>query len=80
MTNASYLLIDAVVGDSAKSRIGTMIEISDLTEGEACDYLVHNRKIPVARAKNVYEQIGGHVNQLQLVADGFQRGRDLTGM
>lgn len=37
-----------------------------------------DRKIPAA--KEVCEKIGGRVNQLQLVADGLQLGRDLAGI
>lgn len=57
-----------------------MVEISDPSKPEAWQYLVHNRKIPAAKAKEVYEKIGGRVNQLQLVADGLQRGRELAGI
>lgn len=67
------------IADSAKSRIGTMIDISDLTPNEANQYLVENLKIPSELAKEVYEKIGGRVNQLQLAADGLQSGRDLSG-
>lgn len=69
-----------VVGDPAKSRIGSMVEISDLTSDEVWRYLVQCRNIPAAKAKDVYDQVGGRVNQLQLVADGFQCGRELSGI
>lgn len=57
-----------------------MVEISDLTSDEALRYLVQCRNIPVVKAAEVYEKIGGRVNQLQLAADGFQSGRELSGI
>ncbi|KAL0635421.1 hypothetical protein Q9L58_005629 [Maublancomyces gigas] len=51
------------------------MEISDLTEQEAWRYRVRSHNVSVVNAKDVYEQIGGCVNQLQLGADRRQRGR-----
>lgn len=57
-----------------------MVEVSDLTSGEALRYLVQCCNTPVVKAAEVDENIGSRVNQLQLAADGFQSGRGLSGI
>lgn len=78
-SHRSMLLTDGtIVGDSARSRIGKIVEISNLTQQDAWRYLVPSRK--VANEKDVYEQIHGRLSKLQVDADGLQGGRDLAGV
>jgi hypothetical protein len=70
------MLIKNVAERSSWSRCGWVLEVSDVTEKEALDYL-SNQGLSSELASKLYELVGGRVVHLEAVA---KRARDLGGI
>ena len=64
---------------SAWSRADDSIEIGDLTNEESLNYLIEKHGINKVEAKKLYELVGGHIIDLDYVANKIQNGTSLDG-
>ena len=67
------------IGRSASSRLGVVMEIGDLTQEEATDFLCNKRAISKLVAKDIYQLVGGRVGLLVSAVNKLNSGLDLAG-
>jgi hypothetical protein len=65
--------------NSSWSRQGHIIEIGDVSEEEALQYL-KLRKIDEEQAAQIYELVGGRMEHLKPIADDIKKNGTLEGM
>lgn len=63
-----------VLGRSSITRASSFIEISDLSEEEAINYLIEKRNLSADVAKDVYALFGGRIKGLQNAATKLDCG------
>jgi len=72
-------LIFSLLARSAWSRADDPIEIGDFTEEESLNHLIEKHGINKVEAKKLYKLVGGHIIDLNYVANKIQKERSLDG-
>ncbi|PWW77223.1 hypothetical protein C7212DRAFT_362855 [Tuber magnatum] len=65
-----------MLGRSASSRLGEVVEIGDLNDDEAMDFLCNKRAIAESGARDIYGLVGGRVGLLARTANKLNSGLD----
>ncbi|PWW73566.1 hypothetical protein C7212DRAFT_365847 [Tuber magnatum] len=69
-----------MLGRSASSRLGDVIEIGDLNDDEAMDFLCNKRAITESGARDIYGLVGGRIGLLARAANKLNSGLDIPGV
>ncbi|RPA90980.1 hypothetical protein L873DRAFT_1820203, partial [Choiromyces venosus 120613-1] len=69
-----------MLGRSASSRLGKVMEIGDMNHDEAIDFLCNKRAISESVAQDIYSLVGGRVGLLVTAVHELDSGQDFAGV
>ncbi|RPA92019.1 hypothetical protein L873DRAFT_1818348 [Choiromyces venosus 120613-1] len=69
-----------MLGRSARSRLGKVMEIGDMNHDEAIDFLCNKRAVSESVAQDIYSLVGGHVGLLVSAVNELDSGQDFAGV
>ncbi|KAG0633806.1 P-loop containing nucleoside triphosphate hydrolase protein [Tuber brumale] len=69
-----------MLGRSASSRLGKVVEIGDLNNDEAIEFLCNKRDITEPAARDIYGLVGGRVGLLARAANELNSGLEIPGV